>query len=85
VDWTFDVVYTSRGALGWLPDVDRWALVAAHFVKPGGFVYVTEVHPVAQVFDDDEGVTDLRLRYPYFTHADPLTFETQGFCADRSA
>jgi hypothetical protein len=65
--------------------VDRWANVAAHFVKPGGFFYITEVHPVAQVFDDDEGVTDLRLRYPYFTHADPLTFETQGSYADRSA
>jgi len=21
----FDVVYTSRGVLGWLPDIDRWA------------------------------------------------------------
>jgi hypothetical protein len=50
-----------------------------------GFFYITEVHPVAQVFDDDEGITDLRLRYPYFTHADPLTFETQGSYADRSA
>ena len=85
LDGTFDIVYTSRGVLGWLPDVDRWASVAAHFVKPGGFFYITEVHPVAQVFDDDDGVTDLRLRYPYFTHADPLTFETQGSYADRSA
>lgn len=82
---TFDVVYTSRGVLGWLPDVDRWARVAAHFVRPGGFFYITEIHPVALVFDDDDGVTDLRLRYPYFTHADPLTFETQGSYADRAA
>jgi SAM-dependent methyltransferase len=81
----FDVVYTSRGVLGWLPDLDRWAQVAAHFVKPGGFLYITEVHPIANVFDDDEGVTDLRLRYPYFSHADPLAFETHGSYADRSA
>jgi SAM-dependent methyltransferase len=52
---TFDVVYTSRGVLGWLPDINRWAQVAAHFVKPGGVFYLTEVHPFAQVFDDDEG------------------------------
>lgn len=82
---TFDVVYTSRGVLGWLPDLDRWAQVAAHFVKPGGFFYITEAHPIANVFDDDEGMTDLRLRYPYFSHADPLLSKTHGSYADRSA
>lgn len=81
----FDVVYTSRGVLGWLPDVERWAQVAAHFVRPGGFVYITEVHPVANVFDDDQGATDLRLRYPYFSQAEPFVFETKGSYADRSA
>jgi 2-polyprenyl-3-methyl-5-hydroxy-6-metoxy-1,4-benzoquinol methylase len=81
----FDVVYTSRGVLGWLPHLDAWGKVAAHFVKPGGFFYITEIHPIAMVFDDDEGVTDLRVRYPYFTHAEPLAFATQGSYADRSA
>ena len=32
----FDIVYTSRGVLGWLPDIRRWAEVVAHFVRPGG-------------------------------------------------
>jgi len=81
----FDVVYTSRGVLDWLPDIERWARVAAHFVRPGGFFYITEIHPVAQVFDDDEGVRDLRLRYPYFGHAEPITIPTKGSYADRDA
>jgi 2-polyprenyl-3-methyl-5-hydroxy-6-metoxy-1,4-benzoquinol methylase len=81
----FDVVYTSRGVLGWLPDIDAWARVAAHFVRPGGFFYITDIHPVAQVFDDDEGVTALRLRYPYFTQPEPFEFATQGSYADRTA
>jgi SAM-dependent methyltransferase len=85
LEGTFDVVYTSRGVLGWLPDINRWAQVAAHFVRPGGVFYLTEVHPFAQVFDDDEGVTGLRLRYPYFTTPEPLAFPTQGSYADRSA
>ncbi|MDQ3878800.1 MAG: class I SAM-dependent methyltransferase, partial [Actinomycetota bacterium] len=46
LDEDFDIVYTSRGALPWLPDIRRWAEVAAHFVRPGGFLYVTEAHPV---------------------------------------
>src|SRR5947199_352611 len=35
----FDVVYTSRGVLGWLPDIERWGRAAAHCVSPGGFFY----------------------------------------------
>jgi SAM-dependent methyltransferase len=80
----FDVVYTSSGALGWLPDIAAWGRVAAHFVRPGGFLYVTEIHPVAQVFEN-EGVEpgELRLAYPYWSHAEPLRFEVKGSYADR--
>jgi SAM-dependent methyltransferase len=81
----FDIVYTSRGVLGWLPDIDRWGKIVAHFVKPGGFFYITEIHPVAQVFDDEKGVGNLRLRYPYFSQAEPISVPTEGSYADRSA
>jgi ubiquinone/menaquinone biosynthesis C-methylase UbiE len=86
LDEQFDVVYTSCGVLGWLPDIEAWARVAARFVRPGGFLYVTEIHPVAQVFDD-EGVEpgQLRLRYPYWSHAEPLRFEVKGSYADPDA
>ena len=82
----FDLVYTSRGVLGWLPDITRWAEVVAHFVRPGGRFYITEIHPVAQAFDDD-GVApgELRLRYPYWEHPEPLAFPVEGSYADRTA
>lgn len=83
----FDVVYTSRGVLGWLPDLARWAEVAAHFVRPGGIFYITEVHPVAQVLDDGDGVApgDLRLRYPYWGRPEPLAHAIRGSYADPGA
>jgi SAM-dependent methyltransferase len=83
----FDVVYTSRGVLGWLPDIARWGLVAAHFVKPGGFLYVTDVHPILQVFEDEGDVDFSRpvLRYPYWSHQEPLVFEVRGSYADPTA
>jgi SAM-dependent methyltransferase len=82
----FDIVYTSRGVLGWLPDVAGWARVAARFVKPGGTFYVTEIHPTAQVFEND-GVApgELRLAYPYWSHTEPLTFDVHGSYADPDA
>ena len=65
LDGTFDVVYTSRGVLGWLPDIRGWAAVVAHFLAPGGTFFITEAHPVFYAFDD-EGVApgELRLRVP---------------------
>lgn len=28
----FDIVFTSHGVLGWLPDLERWAQVIARFL-----------------------------------------------------
>jgi SAM-dependent methyltransferase len=82
----FDIVYTSCGVLGWLPDIAAWGRVASQFVRPGGFLYVTEIHPVADVFEN-EGVEpgELRLEYPYWSHPEPLRFDVQGSYADRGA
>lgn len=86
LDGVFDVVYTSRGVLGWLPDIRAWARVVAHFVAPGGTFFITEIHPVAQVFEN-EGVAagELRLAYPYWEHRDPLVFDVKGSYADPDA
>lgn len=86
LDGQFDIVYTSRGVLNWLPDVKRWADVVAHLVRPGGVFYITEAHPVMMVFADEDVVPgELRLNYPYWEHEGPLTFEVQGSYADRNA
>lgn len=86
LDGTFDIVYTSRGVLGWLPDIRAWARVVAHFLAPGGVFFITEIHPVAQTFED-EGVApgELRIRYPYWEHPDPISFEVKGSYADPTA
>jgi SAM-dependent methyltransferase len=82
----FDIVYTSRGVLGWLPDIRGWARVVARFVKPGGRFYISEAHPVVDVFET-EGVKprELRLQYPYWEHGDPLVFDVKGSYADPDA
>src|SRR5436853_4157193 len=32
----FDIIYTSYGAVGWLPDLQPWGSIIAHYLKPGG-------------------------------------------------
>lgn len=78
----FDIVYTSYGVLIWLSDLTRWAQITASYVKPGGFFYIAEFHPFAQVFDGSgHGLT---LRDPYF-HRGPFLYIVDGSYADSEA
>ena len=43
---TYDIAYVTWGAINWLPDLNRWARVVASVLKPGGFLYLLEGHPV---------------------------------------
>jgi SAM-dependent methyltransferase len=70
----FDVVYTGIGALCWLPDVERWAEVASSLVAPGGFLYLAEFHPLANILDWDTGT---RIERDYFG-ADPSVADAPG-------
>ena len=85
LDDQFDIVFTSYGALCWLPDITRWAQVATHFVRPGGTFYIAEFHPFSQIFDDEPEVTDLHVRYPYFPLEEPMRFDGLGTYTDRTA
>ncbi len=58
----FDIVFTSYGTIGWLPDLDSWAKVIAHFLRPKGEFILVEFHPVVWMFDDDFD----KIKYPYF-------------------
>jgi len=82
----FDIVYTSGGVLEWLPDIARWGQIAAGFVRPGGFLYLNEIHPVVQALAiEDVTPGELRPTYPYWSHPDPIRFEVQGSYADPDA
>ena len=74
----FDVVFTSNGVLGWLPDLEGWAQVIAHFLKPGGLFYIVEVHPFVLMFDERRDDAELHLRHPYFPQPAPLVEEEKG-------
>lgn len=42
----FDVIYTGKGALCYLPDLRAWGEVVARLLKPGGHLYLVEFHPL---------------------------------------
>jgi ubiquinone/menaquinone biosynthesis C-methylase UbiE len=80
LDQQFDIVFTSYGTIGWLPDIQKWASVVSHFLKPGGAFVFAEFHPVVWMMDDDFE----KISYRYFN--DEAIVETNnGSYADRNA
>jgi SAM-dependent methyltransferase len=48
---TFDIVFTSYGVIGWLPDLKLWGQMIAERLKPGGVFFIAEFHPIVWMFD----------------------------------
>lgn len=72
----FDIVYTSIGVLYWLNDLKEWGKIIANFLKPDGFFYIAEMHPVSMIFEDrwfgkGKDIYDLQLYYDYFHDPKP--------------
>ncbi len=63
----FDVVYTGKGALDHLPDMNRWAALVAELLRPGGHLYLVEFHPMLNALgpEPQEAGKGLLLRHDY--------------------
>lgn len=59
----FDIVFTSYGVIGWLPDLKTWGEIIASKLKKGGAFYMVEFHPIVWMFDFLQ--TPPKLTYPY--------------------
>jgi SAM-dependent methyltransferase len=81
LDDQFDIVYTSYGVLVWLHDLNRWAEIVAHFLKPGGTFYIAEMHPFLWPFDD-EHEEDFKFHQSYFPLDGPYAYEVDGSYAE---
>ncbi len=62
-DANFDIIYVTIGALGWLPDLDAYFEVVARLLKPGGHLFLYEMHPIMDMFEPKTG---LEVQYCYF-------------------
>lgn len=76
----FDIIFTSYGVIGWLPDLKKWSEIISHFLKPGGKFVMVEFHQMLWMYDDDFKY----FKYDYFNRGEVKeTFE--GTYADRNA
>lgn len=84
---SFDLVFVTWGAINWLPNIRRWGEIVAHFLKPGGALYLAEGHPAALIFDDAAPSHDAMPGWfaPYFTRGEALNLDEPYDYADETA
>jgi SAM-dependent methyltransferase len=76
----FDIVFTSYGTIGWLPDLKKWANVVSKFLKSNGKFVFVEFHPVVWMFDDNFE----QIAYSYH-NTGPIVETENGTYADKNA
>jgi len=59
----FDIVFSSYGVIGWLPDLNAWAATISTHLKKGGLFLLTEFHPFLELIKDNG--------YDYFYNPNP--------------
>ena len=79
LDEKFDIVFTTYGTIGWLPDIEEWATLVNQFLKPGGQFIFAEFHPVVWMMDEDFK----SVKYRYFKD-EPIVEENTGSYTDGS-
>lgn len=71
----FDIVFTSYGVIGWLPDLKPWGKMIAERLKQGGTFYMAEFHPIVWMFNYLTGKPVLQYGY---MQDEPIYEEYQG-------
>lgn len=75
---SFDIVFTSYGVITWLPDLEKWASLIEHYLRPGGKFVLVEFHPVVWMFNDNFTSID----YSYFNQGELIMEETGSYAKD---
>ena len=78
----FDIVFTSYGTIGWLPELKVWAKMISDRLKPGGFFYIVDFHPIAWMFDYT--VSPPVMKYGYH-QKEAIYDEYEGTYADSNS
>jgi len=77
----FDIVFTSNGVIGWLPDLFKWAEIIDYCLKPGGTFYIVENHPFGNLIDEKYEEA-FQVGYDYFNEGKPYRFDEEMSYAD---
>ncbi|MBT8303654.1 MAG: class I SAM-dependent methyltransferase [Bacteroidia bacterium] len=79
---TYDIVFTSYGTIGWLPNLKPWGRMISERLKPGGVFFIAEFHPIVWMFDY---LSDTPKMTYCYNQAEAIYEEYEGTYADESS
>ena len=65
-DGCADLVYTGKGALIWMPDIDAWAAEMTRLLRPGDHLFIHDGHPATELWTWDLDQPRIRSDRSYF-------------------
>jgi len=74
----FDLAYITVGVLGWLEDLDGLFRIVAALLRPGGQLFIYEMHPILNMFEPGKGLVVDGSYFrgePLYAEAEPDYFE----------
>ncbi|MFP4478649.1 MAG: class I SAM-dependent methyltransferase [Candidatus Izemoplasmatales bacterium] len=78
----YDIVFTSEGVLGWLPDLNKWAKVVKNLLKEDGYFYIYDSHPFFHIFDEEMlAKGQLHARYDYLNAPVDKGYDIGGYAS----
>lgn len=64
-----DLVYTGKGALVWMPDLQKWADEIVRLLRPSGHLFIYEAHPTVPLWAWDADYPRIRSDRSYFARS----------------
>jgi Methylase involved in ubiquinone/menaquinone biosynthesis len=79
----YDIVFTSEGVLGWLPDLNVWAKTIRNLLKDNGYLYVFDSHPFFLSMDESKlSKEKYEIKYPYFGKEPDVDDSIGGYASE---
>jgi SAM-dependent methyltransferase len=75
---SFDIAFSSYGALPFVKDADQVLAEVARVLRPGGTWTFSVTHPLRWIFPDVPGEAGLTVEYSYFDRTPYVELDAQG-------
>ncbi len=76
LDASFDIVLSTIGVIGWLPDIEAYFRIVRGLLKPGGLLVMEEMHPVLLMYEPNADTGVSTVEHSYFDQK--IWQETRG-------
>lgn len=62
----YDLVLSTIGVIGWMPNLKEFFEVYGKLTKPGGYLFIEDTHPVLEMYEPDENGQNPEIKNSYF-------------------